>query len=52
MGFDPRVMKIVMAKRRKDAADLQEEEALVELYWDALNGTECATRAPAREAAE
>lgn len=52
-GFDVKIMKKVIAIRRKDPADLQEEEALVETYLNALNASPppaSVSRAPAREA--
>jgi uncharacterized protein (UPF0335 family) len=60
-GFDTKVMKIVLQKRRMDHADRMEQEALVDLYMSALGmavaprddedeeaGTRVATRAPAQ----
>lgn len=35
-GFDTKVMKIVLAKRRQDVAERMEQEALVDLYMHAL----------------
>lgn len=50
-GFDVKALKAVVALRRKDAAELQEHNAIVETYLAALgSGTTIATRAPAREA--
>jgi len=35
-GFNPKIVKQIMALRRKDAAEVQEDEALLELYKQAL----------------
>jgi uncharacterized protein (UPF0335 family) len=35
-GFDTKVMRKVIALRKKDAAERQEEEALLDLYMHAL----------------
>ena len=35
-GYDTRVMRKVIALRRRDKADVAEEEAVLELYKDAL----------------
>lgn len=35
-GFDTKAMKQILAIRRKDSAELQEEEAVLELYKQAL----------------
>jgi uncharacterized protein (UPF0335 family) len=48
-GFDVPALKAVIAKRRKDAAELDEFQTMVELYEHALG---MATPARAREAAE
>ena len=35
-GFDPKVMKLIIKLRKRSADELQEEEAMVELYRSAL----------------
>lgn len=35
-GFDVKVLKKIVADRKKDAAELAEEEALYDLYLDAV----------------
>jgi uncharacterized protein (UPF0335 family) len=35
-GFDSKIMRQVIKLRRKDAAERQEEEALLDLYMNAL----------------
>jgi len=35
-GFDTKVLRKVVALRKRDAADLEEEEAMLELYMQAL----------------
>ena len=37
-GYDGKVMRKVIARRKRDAADLSEEEAVLEMYEQALNG--------------
>jgi uncharacterized protein (UPF0335 family) len=37
-GFDPKVLKKVLAIRREDPAKRAEQEALIELYLGALGG--------------
>ena len=37
-GFDPKVMRKVIAMRKLDRADRQELEALMDLYMSALEG--------------
>jgi uncharacterized protein (UPF0335 family) len=53
-GYDTKVMKIVLQKRRMDHAERMEQEALADLYMEALGmtGTPVATRAPAHEKRE
>jgi uncharacterized protein (UPF0335 family) len=53
-GFDVKTIKAVGAKRRKDPSERQEQDALFDLYWEALEeaGTSVATRVHVREAAE
>jgi uncharacterized protein (UPF0335 family) len=48
-GFDVTIMRVVLSRRKMDRADVQERDALVELYESALSGTKPATRARARE---
>lgn len=57
-GFDVKVLKKIIADRRKDTAERQEFEAIYDLYAKALGmlpdfetGTPVATRARAQEAA-
>jgi uncharacterized protein (UPF0335 family) len=38
-GFDTKILRQVIAKRKLDKADYQEQEALFDLYWSALEGT-------------
>lgn len=54
MGFDVKVLKRVVAERRKDANERQEADAVFDLYWEAVHaGTEVArVQAHMREAAE
>lgn len=35
-GFEPKIVRMVIARRKKDAAELQEQDALLELYLSAL----------------
>jgi len=55
-GFDTKAMKKVLARRRKDYAELQEEEAIEELYLDAIERAErdrsSRARTQARDARE
>lgn len=36
VGFDVKVLRLLISRRKKDQADLQEQEALLELYLSAL----------------
>lgn len=45
-GFDTKVLRKVITLRKKDAAELQEEEAMIDVYLAALG------MVPEREAAE
>jgi uncharacterized protein (UPF0335 family) len=45
-GFDTKVLRKVISLRKKDAAERQEEEAMIDVYLAALG------MAPEREAAE
>jgi len=50
-GFDTKVMKLLIAERRKDQTDLAETNEILDLYRAAMNGTDVAfthTRAGAR----
>lgn len=38
-GFDTKTLRQVIAKRKLDKATYQEQEALFDLYWLALEGT-------------
>ena len=38
-GFDTKVLRKVISLRRKDAAERQEEEAILDLYLEALGMT-------------
>lgn len=38
-GFDPKIMRKVIALRKKDAADREEEETLLDIYCHALGMT-------------
>lgn len=49
-GFDTKVLKRIIADRRKDAGDRANFEAIYDLYASEL-GMTIATRAPAHEAA-
>ncbi len=35
-GFDPKIMRKVVALRRMDASDRQEQESLLQVYLDAV----------------
>lgn len=35
-GFDAKILRKVLARRRRDQNDLQEEDSLIELYEDTL----------------
>jgi uncharacterized protein (UPF0335 family) len=48
MGFDPKILRKVVALRKKDVAERQEEEALLDLYMHALG----MIRDPGLQAAE
>lgn len=48
-GFDVTIMRVVLSRRKMDRAEVQERDALVDLYESALSGTKPATRARARE---
>ena len=39
-GFDPKVMRTVLKLRKKDKAERQEEEAILDLYLHALGMAE------------
>jgi uncharacterized protein (UPF0335 family) len=44
-GFDPKIIRLLVAERRKDESELSETESLLELYRDALAGVHAHTRA-------
>lgn len=46
-GFDTKIMRQVIAKRKLDKADYQEEVSIFDMYWEALEG-----RAPLIERVE
>lgn len=46
-GYDVKVMRKVIAKRRLDAHEREEMDAVFEIYWDALQGS--SVRVHARE---
>jgi len=54
VGFDTKIMRKVIAARKKSAAERQEEEALLDVYLHALgmSGTPLDEWAKEREAAE
>ena len=35
-GFDPKVLRALIAERRKDAVEVEEHQSLLDLYRDAL----------------
>lgn len=35
-GFEPKIMKALVKQRKKDAAEIEEEETLLDLYKSAL----------------
>lgn len=37
-GFDNKILRKVVAERRKGAAEREEQDALFQLYWDAIHG--------------
>lgn len=39
-GFDPKIMRKLIAKRKKPAAERQEEESLLDVYEVALGGVD------------
>lgn len=39
VGFDKKTLKKVVARRKVDDSQRQEEDALFEMYWDAVHGT-------------
>lgn len=51
-GFDTKIIRMVIAMRKIDTATLQERDALIELYWAALEGHEKATLAQSEAEAE
>lgn len=51
-GFDTKTMKRVIRMRRLDKADYQEQEAMFDLYWSALDGTPMGDYVKSKIAAE
>jgi len=51
-GFDTKVLKRVIAERRKDASERDEADAIFDLYWAEVHGTGIATPVRVQEAAE
>lgn len=39
MGFDAKVLKKVVARRRVDSTQREEEDAIFDMYWDAIHGS-------------
>ena len=39
-GYDTKIIRKVIARRKRDRADLAEEEAILEMYENALEGGE------------
>ena len=37
-GFDKRIVRKILGIRKKNRADMEEEEALLQLYLDAIDG--------------
>ncbi len=37
-GFDVKVLRKVIARRKKEKADIQEEDAILEMYESAISG--------------
>lgn len=38
LGFDVKVLKKVVAKRRMDSAERDEQDAIFDMYWDTIHG--------------
>lgn len=55
-GFDVKIMRIVISRRQMDRAELEERDALIDLYESVVKGlgggTKVATRARARDSEE
>lgn len=51
-GFSPKILRKVLALRKKSKADREEEESLIATYLHALDGTPLGKWADAREEAE
>lgn len=45
-GFNTKVLKKVVTRRKKDKSDVMEEDALLELYEGTINGTKAEERDP------
>lgn len=39
LGFDVKVLKKVVAKRRMNSAERDEQDAIFDVYWDAIHGS-------------
>lgn len=39
LGLDVKVLKKVVAKRRMDSAERDEQDAIFDMYWDAIHGS-------------
>lgn len=39
-GFDPKIMRKIVSLRKMDQAELQEQEALIDVYMHAIEGGE------------
>lgn len=48
-GFDTKIMRIVLSRRKMERAEVEERDSLIDLYEQALSGMKPATRARARE---
>lgn len=51
-GFDAKIIRQVIRQRKKGAAKLQEEQAVFDLYWSALEGAPLFDHARDKIAAE
>ena len=52
MGFDSKIMRQVIRMRKLDKADYQEQVAMFDLYWSALEGLPLYDHAKTKIAAE
>jgi uncharacterized protein (UPF0335 family) len=39
-GFDTKIIRLMIARRKRDAAELAEQEALMDTYWGSTYGFE------------